>query len=260
MESWLYSAVERNKVEEVEEILRNHPNININWGCDSRTKLTALHTACDLGRDKIVPLLLAHSTININANSGVGETPFYKACIHGRVSCVRQMLKDARLIINKPNKVGSTPLWVAAKNGHLQVVKLLIISDREVDLGQPGNKYTDVIGIAKGTGKTEVVLLLEGFRDHPELTRHQLKLEFGMYLEIASDIFALVIFLCDGLLQIKDEDAATSKELRFLKIARALPMELQMILCHRAAGSVEMNISSRDAELGFKRLTQCLLI
>ena len=37
-----------------------------------------------------------------------------------------------------------------------------------MDLGQPGNEKSDVTGVARKEGKTEVLSLLERFREHPE--------------------------------------------------------------------------------------------
>ena len=50
-------------------------------------------------------------------------------------------------------------------------------------------------------------------------------------------------------------DAAT----RFFTIASKLPMELQMILCHRAVGSMKDSVLSQDSEVAFKSLAKTLL-
>ena len=43
-------------------------------------------------------------------------------------------------------------------------------------------------------------------------------------------------------------------------IAAKLPMELQMILCHRAVGSMKQNILRKDSEAAFKSLARILLL
>jgi len=40
---------------------------------------------------------------------------------------------------------------------------------------------------------------------------------------------------------------------RFFTIASQWPMELQMMLCHRAIGSMKENILLKDSETAFKR-------
>ena len=76
-----------------------------------------------------------------------------------------------------------------------------------MDLGQPGNENNDAIGVAKKKGKTEVVSLLERFRDHPAETRYEVRVELGWVDEMAAELFAMVVFLCDGLLEIKRQDS-----------------------------------------------------
>ena len=78
--------------------------------------------------------------------------------------------------------------------------------------------------------------------------------------EMASEVFALVVFLCDDLFQLKP--AATSNPAtaaaRFFITATKLPMELQMVLCYRAVGSMKQNILRKDSEAAFKSLASIL--
>ena len=69
-------------------------------------------------------------------------------------------------------------------------------------------------------------------------------------------MFALVVFVSDGLLEIKD---TTTTAARFFSIARRLPLELQMMLCHRVVGSAKEIISGKDSEVAFKELARRLL-
>ena len=70
-----------------------------------------------------------------------------------------------------------------------------------------------------------------------------------------SDLFALVVFLCDDLLTLKavsSDPSSSNKASRFFVIAQLLPMELQMALCNRAFGS------SKNSEPAFKKLGKVL--
>jgi len=69
-------------------------------------------------------------------------------------------------------------------------------------------------------------------------------------------MFALVVFVSDGLLEIKD---TTTTAARFFSIARRLPLELQMMLCHRVVGSAKEIIPGKDSEVAFKELARRLL-
>ena len=164
------------------------------------------------------------------------------------------MLKDSRVKVNEPDHNEYTPLWNAAYLGHLDVIKRWIASGREMDLGKLGDvDKTDAIGRAKEEGNTEVVTLLERFKSDAQ-TRHAVRLEFGLVDELAAEMFALVVFVSDGLLQING--TTPSPAARFFNIARRLPLELQMVLCFRQVGSAKEIIPGKDSEVAFKSLAR----
>jgi len=142
---------------------------------------------------------------------------------------------------------------VSCYYGYLDVIKGWIASGREMNLGKPGDVYTtDAIGVAKKKGRAEVVILLERFKENPVETRHAMRVELGFLDDMAAEMFALVVFVSDGLLQIKD--TTPSPAARFFKIARSLPLELQMVLCFRQVGSDKEIIPGKESEVGFKEL------
>jgi len=143
------------------------------------------------------------------------------------------------------------------------VIEWLIASGRDLgDLNKKGRSCT-ALEIASENNKTEVVSLLERFLANPAQTRHELRAKLGVLDALAAEVFALTVFLCDDLLQLKPAlGAALTSELalRFFVIASKLPMELQMILCHRALGSMKQNILHKDSEAAFKSLAKALLL
>ena len=58
MEESLIEAAEQGDVEAVSTLLRDHPEINVNW--------TALHVSSRFGHSEVVKLLLAHPDIDAN--------------------------------------------------------------------------------------------------------------------------------------------------------------------------------------------------
>jgi ankyrin repeat protein len=71
--------------------------------------------------------------------------------------------------------------------------------------------------------------------------------------------FALLVFISDGLLTPTKNTAitATQKKLvRFSTMGKDLPLELQMILCHRVAGSTGINIPANVSERAFRQLAK----
>ena len=82
-------------------------------------------------------------------------------------------------------------------------------------------------------------------------------MSLGLQDEVAAEVFALTVFLCDDLLQLKPAShSAIPAALRFFAISSKLPMELQMILCHRVVGSMKQNIIQKDSEPAFKSLAR----
>jgi len=137
------------------------------------------------------------------------------------------------------------------------VIKWWIGSGREMDLGTPGDvEKSDAIGEAKRQGKTEVVPLLERFKSDPAKTKHAVRVELGCCDQLAAEMFALVVFVSDGLLQIKD--TTPSPAARFFSIAAQLPLELQMVLCYRLVGSTKEIIPGTEREVAFKELARRL--
>lgn len=253
MEENLWWAVHDKKEEEVRRILQENREVNVGWRNQSHFGCAALHIACRNNDARIAALLLAHPGIDVNQKKDGGDTPFLTACDYGGTACVRLLLRDPRVDPNQPEADGKTPLWCAAGTGHPAVIRWWIASGREMNLGEPGNPETDAIGKADRRGNADVVLLLRRFRDDPEGTRRQLRKVLGCFDEMAAELFALVIFLCDGLLEIKEESMTGAG--RFLAMARRLPIELQMVLCYRAVGSMRMNIPGEVRELAFRSLS-----
>jgi len=126
-----------------------------------------------------------------------------------------------------------------------------------MNLGTPGNDMTDAIGVAKKNGKTEVVTLLERSKENPEETRYAMRVELGFVDELAAEMFALVVFVSDGLLQVNDTTPTPAA--RFFSIAAQLPLELQMVLCFPWVGLDKEIIPGKESEVAFKELAQSLL-
>ena len=188
------------------------------------------------------------------------------------MSVVRLLLKDYRVNVTLADNDGCTPLWRASCYGYIEVIEWLIVSGR--DLGDIKNKKGNYWGDDKdytaleiaGEHKwTKVMSLLKKSIANPTQTRHELRMKLGVLAELAAEIFALTVFLCDELLHLKtainsdtsnpEAEAAT----RFFAIASKLPMELQMIFCYRAVGSMKQNILRQDSEAAFKSLARGFL-
>jgi len=209
------------------------------------------------------------------------------------VAVIHLLLQDPRVDVTLPDINGCTPLWWASYRGWYDVIEALVASGKDLgDLNKKGifwedfNEYSSV-EIAREKGKTEAVELLERFMANPRQTRHEVRVKLGVLDELAAEIFALTVFLCDDFLQIKLSNQATAAAntttppptttitsidlittgggggggaVRYFSIARRLPMELQMILSHRVFDSMKQNIRLVDSEGAFKSLARILLL
>jgi len=254
MERILWDAAHDGKPAEVREILKANPNIDVNWG-DAEGR-GALHAACMRGHDAIVKLLLAHPAVDVNLKTRSGDTPLMLTCSVGKPNCVLTLMTDPRVQPEEPNNFGYSPLRNAASGGHLAIIKWMIVSGRGFRVGRYLHPRNDAIGAAIESGNAATVFLLLEFKSNPSRTRFRLKIELGFKTELAAALFALVVFLCDGLLVLCPE-YHTFKErraVRFFAIAAQLPLELQMILCRRVHQSAKNRIASKTTEYAFRDL------
>ena len=254
----MLTAVEEVDVKELAELMRQDPGFDVNLDQDGYGG-TLLHYACleDIS-SPVIPLLLAHPGIYVNVKDKEGRTPFYWACCRSP-SCIREMLKDSRVNVNEPDDDGITPFWQAVSWSRIDVIRWWIASGREMDLGTPGDvDKTDAIGAAMKYDNTEVGTLLERFKSDAAKTRHAMRVELSWYNEAAAEMFALVVFVSDGLLQVNDT-TTTTPAARFFNIARRLPLELQMMLCFRQVGSYKEIIPGKGSEVAFKSLAKRLM-
>jgi len=256
----LHDAVKDGRASKVSSLLREYPEINVNWANGFRW--APLHAASFRSNVEVVKLLLAHPNIIVNGQDINGSTPILLGCLYGKVSVVRLLLKDPRVDVTLHDNDGCTPLWNASFYGHHEVIEGLIASGRDLgDIenkkGRWGHRSHTALEIARERNMTEVVSLLERFIANPALTRHEVRVKLGVLKELASEVFALTVFLCDDLLRPKpaSHPAAT----RFFTIISKLPMELQMILSHLVVGSMKQNILRKDSEAAFKSLARRLL-
>jgi hypothetical protein len=99
-----------------------------------------------------------------------------------------------------------------------------------------------------------VASLLERFKANPRETRRKPRVELGCCDEVAAEVYALMVFLCDGLLECKTKQikGIKAKRTRFFEIACQLPIELQMILCYRVVDSMKDAIPGEMREAAFK--------
>ena len=83
-------------------------------------------------------------------------------------------------------------------------------------------------------------------------------MDLGLPSALASGLFALLVFIRKDLLRQKIA-IVDSKTLSFFTIAKKLPTELQMIVCHRVYRSGRDTIPSRDSETSLESVKHLFL-
>ena len=251
----------------------------------SVSKERKLWNACSSGHLDLVKHLASDPSVNVNWGDPKWQrTTFFMACENGNKEVVSLLLGDMRIDINKSDNDQCTPLWFASQNGHLPVVQLILASGREVD-----TKTKSIAGTAVSNNKTAaemarfqgtrgkdhgesdnefarkhqmgpfIAALLDSFDSDPATTRQQLWELPEIRDSFMSDLFALVVILCDGLLSVSTGPSSstsptTSKAARFFQIAHCLPIEVQMLLCNRAFGAGKNSVLTKHSEPSFKKL------
>ena len=236
---------------------------------------TPLHSSCYNNHPEAVQLLLSHPSIDVNTSDVLGSSTFLLGCSNNNLSSSRVLLLDHRVDTTLVDYRDCSPLWWASHNGHLEVIERFIASGRDLgDLELKGRDFLDnefsVREIATSFGKTEVLALLERFIADPSRTRFEVRMKLGLQDEMAAELFAATVFLCDELLQLQPTSepgptgdamtTTTAAAARFFVIASKLPMELQMVLCHRVFHSEKQHILSKDSEAAFRALTTKILL
>ena len=116
-----------------------------------------------------------------------------------------------------------------------------------------GRTFT-VNAIARWQKHREISRLLDDLKACAPRAVHRARVALGLTNSLAAELFALVVLLCDELLQLKhaevhtDQNPAAADAIRFFAFMARLPIELQMLVCHRAYGSARAIVKAKDTE------------
>jgi len=243
----------------IKEFLHDNTTFDVNMKFDARN-WTPLHWASFGGSPDVVALILSLPGILVNETCEHGWTPFWLACFHSNCDVARVLLADPRVDVDMADDYDMTPLWRASSFGSLKLIKSFIASGRDFAWERKGkvdraSQRVTPLEIAAFNCHPEVVSMLNRFFADRVGTRREISLELGMPDPLAADLFATVVFLCDGFLNLRPS-FVSSPSGRFFSIVSRLPMELQMMMCWRLCGSAKQNIQSRDAEAAFRMLVR----
>jgi len=268
-----YELVLARKEDEAVSFLKNNPGIDVNFQISS-TEPFPLYIAALSGMTQVVKIILGHPGVEVNCKSYDDHVALSVACRRRRMDIVRFLLEDPRVDATLYDYKKRTPLFHSVLFENHDAVKFLIASGKDLgyvckDRAQGsygGVENPTVIELTTGLSRHEIAKLLNRFIDDPTQTSHEIRVELKFPDAVSAEIFALIIFLCDDLLQFKHKpdryvgiSLSSAATIRFLEISKRLPMELQMILCNRAVGSAKESITTKNSEPAFKSLVKTLL-
>ena len=277
LEEELRVSIQYNAIDRVRQILSENPSLNVNTlDSDLFSERPPLHDACERGHAEIAALLLAHPGVNVNQRDGLGRVPLYWACQEGRLEVVKLLLCDPRVDCNIADNSSQTSLWIAASwNNHVSVVQWMVaLHGATLDLETKGKwtqgKYSpSEIALREHFEDLSIHELLDRLHKDRAATQRAVRIELGLSPTLEAELFAVIVFLCDDLLKLVEPsteavvassaETTTGLAVRFFLMAKRLPMELQMMLCHRLQGSAKDHILSKDSEEAFKLLAQKFL-
>lgn len=236
-------------------MLLKHPRVDVN--AKKSNGMTAFAICCRWNCAKVAKLLLQDHRVSLGGQShiGIGES-FFGPGLGAGLGTGSGYTPEDWLVISKHSDVAKC--WIASgRDMSLSPVSELLSTD-DIIL----EKLLEIIDDDDVRQRFVVIWLLKSFNSNPQLVRYQTRLELGGFKEEpAAELFALVIFVCDDYLcsreqqQTQQHKQANDRTVtRFFAMTSRLPMELQMIICHRVVGSVAELIHGYNVKIALRRL------
>jgi len=238
------------------------------WGTSDSPLLRAIAH----GFEDCVRLLLAHPLININFQNYHGVTALRRACSYFNFKTSLVILKlicaHPGVDLNVVDNDNTSPLWNACFRGDLLCVQFLLAHAEFGELRRDvrAKEKRDVFSrlTCNWEGKTalevskspEVREVMASYQSRPRETRRRLRLQLGLLAEDVANLFACAVLVSDGYLQLR-RAAQRKRAARFFAIISRLPMELQMMMCHRRYRSAKVFVLSGDTEAALNKIIRC---
>jgi hypothetical protein len=186
--SELFKLVEKNNDYSVSITLNNmtleEGVRQINWKNPDLHEITCIHLASNNGLPKILGMLLAHPSADVNIKDQWGCTPFYHACWNNKADCLKVLLKSERVDVDEPRVIEGkpwSPLKVCVHGNRIELVKIWIASGRELKFRKG---VESEIFYAQNRYFSGMEILLKRFREFPEKVRAEIQKEIGWSAEL----------------------------------------------------------------------------
>jgi len=182
--------------------------------------------------------------VDVNSQTDQGATPLYIACEAKNLEIVKLLLEDPRTDVNLCDYENCSPLWAASFEGEYDIVKYLLSEGKDIET------------IIHNGADKRIDNLVAAFEKNPQKVRWELKRELGILDRDVARVFAIVtLFLNDYLTPKSRESFKTFMQLglrenfvKFLRIMKQLPLELQMVTCNRLFGLPTDLVATKNLE------------
>lgn len=225
-----------------------------------------------------VKLFFTHSEIDILAVNNNHHSAIHLASHMGCTDILRVLLSQGLNINERKANDNRTPLMTAALAGNIETVKYLLeqgadrllkdindasaltlLAEKREEITNDSLKCLFLIGVyvlvLNGVGELNNQLNVYGAHriEHIIAMANQ-----TLWQTLPAELFAIVVFLCDGLLCQKNISSGNPslEAARFFSISGRLPLELQMYLCNKVYHSPKEIVLIRDSETAFKNLAK----
>ena len=255
--------------DEAESYLLAVQGMNLNFDVKISETHYSLISMCGLLQGThALKALMNQPGLEINRATVDAQHVLYSALIFEREDFVRQLLTCPDLRLGKID-IGNiySPVEKATIIYHSCPILLhLLIADGRslwpIDVSYLHQSQT-IVTSTWWSSLEEAIQMLVEFKKSPWRVRNLCREETGWKgcpihnTAAAANIYALIVFKCDGLLELPP--AVQSHASRFFSIAQRLPMELQQLLCLRVRDSSRDIIAEEHSEKSFKELAGALI-
>jgi len=189
-------AVMDENVEMVRDLI-DDPEVNLDYFDHWNNIGYTFHCACKTGNVEIVKLFLdCKRYIIYNRRDNDGRSGLL--CAHQHTPVIRLLLDDPRMDANLKDYKGNGIL----DNMLDTSIKPILACPRAVFSGR---RIRQLLGWARGLKRHELADALEAYTEDPDAAREQFRQDLGYYPDkSAGELFAVVVLLCDGYLELKE--------------------------------------------------------
>ena len=225
------------------------------YGRCGKPRNPLLHSACKRGNFQLVKDLINRG-YDINKINSHGFSPLMLVCGYNHLEIFKFILRKPSLKITQ-NDVGHiiiaddidfTRWWLVISQPNTIDNESL---ERLQNINEPIHTYDGVL-TCDPIGDLN---LLNSYNHNRKDTLNKIRQDLGMI----EDLFSLVVLNTDGYLTHLSGSKCKKSTKRWFSIVKQLPMELQMLICHRTYGSSKNNIRSEKVGGSLKRVIGCIL-